>query len=197
MARDIDEGNAMAPKTHSLRMRFTSDPQARYCIRVVFFLAFFSVIATACSSLEPYRLPENINNIAFIEDNYREWSYKGSVYVMSIDRKRIDADSRRASRIWFDKNDDSVEHSRNWIPMHAGLRKLEVTVASEHYFSFICTRLYGHGVLALQAESGAYYRLRGEVNKEERFAEVWIENAQSGETVVTATRLPTECELPS
>lgn len=196
MALAIDEGHAMVPKTRSLRMRFTSDPQARYCTRVVFFLAFFSVTATACSSLEPYRLPEDINNIATIEDKEPRIGSHNFVRVMSIDRKRIDSKSRGIPPSSLDESTNALGKSEDWIPLRAGLRKLEVQVCK--YSPGILEVLFlsgwycGHAVLPLVVEPRAHYRLCGSVNKQEDYAELWIEDAELQKTIVEVIRVPIE-----
>lgn len=168
----------------------------RYCIRFVCFLLVLSTISTACSSLEPYRLLESTNPIATIADKERRIGSFDFYEIMSIDRKRVDSESRGIPSNRLDESFDGLGDPEDWIPLRAGLRKLEAQVCKyspgvQDLLSFsgwYC----GHAVLPLVAESGAHYRLYGSVNKQGDYAEIWIEDARSEKTVVDIIRVPIE-----
>ena len=151
---------------------------------------------TACSSLEPYRLPENTNPIATIEDKERRIGSFDFNQVMSINRKRVDSESRGIPSHRLDESSDALGDPEDWIPLRAGLRKLEVQICK--YSPGVLDLLSfsgwhcGHAVLPLAAESGAHYRLCGSVNKQGDYAEIWIEDARSGKTIVDIIHVPIE-----
>lgn len=171
-----------------------SNPSPGYCMRFVCFLCLFSAITIGCSSLEAYRLPENIDEIATIEDKEPQIGSLNYFYVMSIDRKRIDSRSRGIPSSRLGKNLRALGDPEDWIPLRVGLRKLEVIVCK--YSPDVLDLLSfsgwhcGHAVLPLVVESGVHYRLGGSVNKQEDYAELWIEDANSGRTVLDVTRVP-------
>jgi hypothetical protein len=116
--------------------------------------------------------------------------------VLSIDRQRIDRQSRGAPPYLLPETGDSSDDSENWIRLRSGLRKLEVQVCKFlpglldlfTYRGWHC----GHAVLPLFVESGMHYRLCGSLNKREDYAELWIEIAESGEAVTEVVRVDLE-----
>lgn len=168
----------------------------RHRIRLVFLSTLLAAISVACSSLEPYRLPENIGEIGTLEDEEPRFGSRHYVRVMSIDRKRIDSGSRGVASVAPDDTINGTGDSKDWIPMRTGLRKLEVQ-ACKYSPSLLDALSWsgwycGHTVLPLTVEAGAHYRLHGSVNKQEDCAELWIEDAESGKTVVGIIRVPIE-----
>ena len=179
-----------------MSMYSSSNFQPGDCIRFVCFLLILSTVATACSSLKPYRLSENTGPIATIEDKEPRIGSFDFHQIMSIDRKRIDSESRGINSNRLDEGFDAPGDPEDWIPLRAGLRKLEVQVCKYSpgvldllsFSGWYC----GHAVLPLVAESGVHYRLRGSMNKQGNYAEIWIEDARSQKTVVDIIRVPIE-----
>ena len=160
-------------------------------------ISVITIVGTACSSLEPYRLTENMAEIATIEDEPRSLLLMtGFVEVMSIDRRRIDGKSRGVPSIWMTEYGQPLGDPRTLIALQGGLRKLEVQACKYslplqygHVFgAWHC----GHAVLRLVVEPHTQYRLRGQVNKQDNYAELWIEYAKSGQTVADVTRVELE-----
>lgn len=170
--------------THS-----TPNPYRRHCMRLVFFLLLITAIATACSSLEPYRFTESSGETGTIEDKQARIGSLSFVEVKSIDRKRIDSGSRGIDSDNLDKTDRTLGNPDKWIPLRTGLRKLEVLVCGYEFpWGWSC----GRSVLPLVVEPGTHYRLCGSVKKQEDYAELWIEDTRSGDTVVGIVRVPFE-----
>lgn len=162
--------------------------------RLATVVSVITIVGTACSSLEPYRVTENMTDIATIEDEPRNFLLPADfVEVMSIDRRRIDGQSRGVQAIWMTEYGQLLGDPRTLIALPAGLRKLEVQACKYslplkygHVFgAWHC----GHAVLRLVVERHTQYRLRGQVNKQDNYAELWIEYAKSGQTVADATRV--------
>ena len=116
------------------------------------------------------------------------------VRVLSIDRQRIDSESRDPPIGEFAAAGVSPDDEDNWIPLRPGLRKLEVEVCkySPGFFDVLAFTGWhcGHSVLRLTSESGALYRLRGTLDKKANRATFWIEDALSGDTVVSPVEAP-------
>ena len=177
----------MAPGKLSMITHSASDSYRRRRMRLAFFLFLITAIATACSSLEPYRFTESSGEGGTIEDQQARIGKLSYMEVMSIDRKRIDSRSRGIDADSLDQNDRAPGNPDKWIPLRAGLRKLEVLVCRYKFpWGWSC----GRSVLPLVVEPGTHYRLCGSVNKQEDHAELWIEDARSGKTVVDTVRVP-------
>ena len=174
-------------------MHSSSIQGRRHRIRFVFFAALLAAISVACSSLEPYRLPDNISEIGTLEDRKPRIGLRDYVHVMSIDRERINSASRGVSSVARDDGITETGNPRHWIPMRTGLRKLEVQACkfSPGLFDVLSFSGWycGHAVLPLNVEAGAHYRLHGSVNKQEEYAELWIEEVESGKTVSGIVRV--------
>ena len=116
------------------------------------------------------------------------------VRVLSIDRQRIDSESRHLPLGEFATGAIRPDDEKDWIPLRAGLRKLEVEVCkySPDFLDVLAFTGWhcGHSVLRLTSESGSLYRLRGTVDKKQDRATLWIEDALSGDTVVSPVEAP-------
>ena len=175
-----------------------SSRQPRVRVPARLLLLVISACCAGCSTLEPYRISGTTSDVAFVEDD-RPGMYSDFFrQILSIDRKRINSESRRLSANWSVKAGELPGDLDNWIPLRTGLRKLEVQVCEydPSLWDLIAWSGWhcGHAVLALKAESGGHYRLNGTVNKKEDYAELWIENARSEEVVTDVTRVAI-CDL--
>lgn len=148
----------------------------------------------ACSTLEPYRAAGEETGTAAIQDDRYQMGLLEFVRVLSIDRQRIDSQSRGLSPDEFAAGVKSPGSESDWIPLRPGLRKLEVEVCkfSPGFLDFLALSGWycGHTVLRLTSEPGSLYRLRGTVDKKEDRVTIWIEDALSGDTVVSAVEVP-------
>jgi len=159
-------------------------------------LSLITIVGTACSSLEAYRVPETGADIATIEDEPYKFGDFEYLEVMSIDRSRIDGQSRGVPAAWSTENGQLLGDPEALIPLQIGIRKLEARACKYSpplqdglmFGGWHC----GHAVLRLVVESGTHYRVRGLVNKKEDYAELWIENTESGQTVTNVTRVAIE-----
>jgi hypothetical protein len=138
-------------------------------------------IISACATENPYRPSSKIDKYATISDSpFKSFQHSGvSVVILSIDRKRVDSDSRTAIDI------DKVENDKRAVLMTEGTHQLHVkacryslmhnflTPFGDHY---IC----GEAVLRLDAVHDMQYRVRSEVNRKKDYADFWIENAKTG-----------------
>jgi hypothetical protein len=152
-----------------------------------------AVVGPACSSLEPYRVSATVTDIATIEDQAYKLLDSDFLEVMSIDRSRIDGQSRGINADWFPANGRILGDRDVLIPLRVGLRKLEVQACKYSpplkYGHVLGGWHCGHAVLRLVVEPRTQYRLRGQVNKQDNYAELWIEYATSGQTAADVTRV--------
>lgn len=178
-------------------MRWTSleSVSARCPVRAVQILpCLIAVLAigSACSNLEEYRRPKQDVRIATIEDDTHSLGSLEYVKLMSIDRRRIDQDSRGVSLDRLGADAASLGDPDDWVPLDAGVRKLEARVCKYRpglldvlaYSGWYC----GHAVISLEAEPGVHYVLRGDLHKREGYAELWVEDGRSGAAVTEITR---------
>lgn len=132
--------------------------------------------------------------MAAIQDDRFQMGSLEYVRVLSIDREQIDSESRDLPLGEFAAGGVSPDEEDNWIPLRPGLRKLEVEVCkfSPGFFDLLSISGWycGHAVLRLTCEPGSLYRLRGTVDKKEDRATFWIEDALSGDTVVSVVEGP-------
>ena len=151
------------------------------------------IVVTACSNLEPYRVSETVTDIGTIEDQAYKFLNSYFLEVMSIDRSRIDGQSRGIRADWLPAEGGILGDRDVLIPLKVGLRKLEVQACKYslplnygHVFGgWHC----GHAVVRLVVEPRTQYRLRGQVNKQDNYAELWIEYAKSGQKAADITRI--------
>lgn len=148
----------------------------------------------ACSTLEPYRIAGADAATAAIEDDRYQIGSREYVRVLSIDRQRIDSESRDLPLGEFAAGTVRPDDEEDWIPLRAGLRKLEVEVCkySPDFLDLLAFSGWhcGHSVLRLTSEPGSLYRLRGTADKKENRATFWVEDAVSGDTVVSPVEAP-------
>ncbi len=177
-----------------MRRKSLDTVKARHPVRAIRILpCLIAVLAigSACSNLEEYRRPEQDVRIATIEDDPHSPGSLEYVKLMSIDRRRVDRDSRGVSLDRLGADAASLGDPDDWVPLDVGLRKLEARVCKYRpglldvlaYAGWYC----GHAVISLEAEPGAHYVLRGDLNKRQGYAELWVEDGRSGEIVTEVT----------
>jgi hypothetical protein len=150
----------------------------------------------ACSTLEPYRPAGAEADMAAIQDDRFRMGALEYVRILSVDRERIDSESRDLPIGQSAAGGVSPDHEDDWIPLQPGLRKLEVEVCkfAPGFLDVLALSGWhcGHTVLRLTCEPGSLYRLRGTVDKKEDRATFWIEDAVSGDTVVSTVEIPVD-----
>jgi len=153
----------------------------------IFALVALAAAGPACSTLAPYTPPESTETFATIVDQpydfdslqpadfFRlDFSSPELVEIHSIDRMQIS----RKSRNQPDRH----------IVLKPGIRKLEVR-ACKSWFDL--TRMFdlrggwhcGRTVLRLEAQAGLDYRVSASFSKEDRIADLWIEDVASQEII--------------
>lgn len=155
---------------------------------------FYMMFAVGCATLESYRLPANMTEYATIEDHPFRFGMNEYDHVVSIDRRRVDRESREIPEKLPAVTNLRSKTDGNVIVLNAGVRKLEVRVCEstwdlQHAFSLHGPWHCGRSVLRLEALPGRHYRLFGVVNHDEDSAELWIEAAQSHEKVAGPIRI--------
>ncbi len=144
----------------------------------------------ACSTLEPYRAPDTITDYATIEATAFAWGKRTYAYLMSLDRRRIDR-----------KSDDAPDGA-DGVPMRKGAaceKRLLITTCVvvepglHKVHIMICetglTRKCADAILSLDAKMGHRYLVAGKVSLRKDFADIWIEDMGSGDTVAGPLRV--------